>query len=338
MGALPGRRPNAGFLEQLAAAGVAAGRPVVFLCRSGVRSVAAAAGGDARRATARAYNVAEGFEGAAGRRRPPGSPRLAGRRTALAAVVTTRVPAPATGGPDTLAVRGGLDRSQRSTRRRRRCTSPRATSTTTAARGRGGVRRRRPTTTSTRATATRPCATFEERLRLIEGAEACFATATGMAAVFTSLAALLRAGDRVVGLARAVRLVLRHPRRAAAALGRRDRLRRRARPRAVGGGAVRRRPTAVFFESPSNPMQDARRRRGGLRARARRRRPGRRRQRVRHAACCSGRSSSAPTSSSTPRPSTSTARAGCSAARSSAPSEYVDGEPCRRSCGTPARR
>ncbi len=39
---------------------------------------------------------------------------------------------------------------------------------------------------------------FEERLRLIEGAPAAFATATGMAAVFTSLAALLRAGDRLV--------------------------------------------------------------------------------------------------------------------------------------------
>jgi O-succinylhomoserine sulfhydrylase len=39
---------------------------------------------------------------------------------------------------------------------------------------------------------------FEERLRLLEGAPACFATATGMAAVFTSLIAFLRAGDRVV--------------------------------------------------------------------------------------------------------------------------------------------
>ncbi|MDA4109945.1 O-succinylhomoserine sulfhydrylase [Mycolicibacterium holsaticum] len=39
---------------------------------------------------------------------------------------------------------------------------------------------------------------FEERLRLIEGAPACFATATGMAAVFTSLGALLGAGDRLV--------------------------------------------------------------------------------------------------------------------------------------------
>ncbi|MDF0530936.1 O-succinylhomoserine sulfhydrylase [Tsukamurella sp. 8F] len=41
-------------------------------------------------------------------------------------------------------------------------------------------------------------AVFQERLRLMEGAEACFATATGMAAVFTSLGALLKAGDRLV--------------------------------------------------------------------------------------------------------------------------------------------
>ena len=39
---------------------------------------------------------------------------------------------------------------------------------------------------------------FEERLRLIEGAPAAFATATGMAAVFTALGALLAAGDRLV--------------------------------------------------------------------------------------------------------------------------------------------
>lgn len=41
-------------------------------------------------------------------------------------------------------------------------------------------------------------AMFEERLRLLEGAPACFATATGMSAVFTSLGALLGAGDRLV--------------------------------------------------------------------------------------------------------------------------------------------
>ena len=40
---------------------------------------------------------------------------------------------------------------------------------------------------------------FEERLRLLEGAEACRATASGMAAVFAALACYVRAGDRVVG-------------------------------------------------------------------------------------------------------------------------------------------
>ena len=39
---------------------------------------------------------------------------------------------------------------------------------------------------------------FQERLAAFEGAEACYATATGMAAVFASLACQLNAGDRVV--------------------------------------------------------------------------------------------------------------------------------------------
>ena len=59
-----GGRPNTGFLEELKAAGVTSG-PVVFLCRSGQRSI-----GAARLATAAgiapSYNVLEGFEGAPG--------------------------------------------------------------------------------------------------------------------------------------------------------------------------------------------------------------------------------------------------------------------------------
>ncbi len=39
---------------------------------------------------------------------------------------------------------------------------------------------------------------FEERLRLLEGAQACRATSSGMAAVFAALASILRAGDRLV--------------------------------------------------------------------------------------------------------------------------------------------
>ena len=39
---------------------------------------------------------------------------------------------------------------------------------------------------------------FQDRLAAIEGAESCFATATGMAAVFVSLAAILEQGSRLV--------------------------------------------------------------------------------------------------------------------------------------------
>src|SRR5579864_8068101 len=39
---------------------------------------------------------------------------------------------------------------------------------------------------------------FEERLRLVEGAEACRATSSGMAAVFAALLCKLRAGQRIV--------------------------------------------------------------------------------------------------------------------------------------------
>ena len=41
-------------------------------------------------------------------------------------------------------------------------------------------------------------AMLEERLALLEGAEAAWATASGMSAVFNALAATLQAGDRVV--------------------------------------------------------------------------------------------------------------------------------------------
>src|SRR5919206_90455 len=98
-------------------------------------------------------------------------------------------------------------------------------------------------------------AVFEERLRLLEGAEACFATATGMAAVFTSLAAFLRAGDRVVAsraLFGSCFVIL-------------DELLPRwgISTEFVDGHeldqwekALATPAQAVFFETPSNPMQD----------------------------------------------------------------------------------
>ncbi len=96
---------------------------------------------------------------------------------------------------------------------------------------------------------------FEERLRLLEGAPACFATATGMAAVFTALAALLGQGDRVVAsrsLFGSCFAIL------ADVLPRWG-----VRTVFVDGTdleqwrAALAEPTqAVFFESPSNPMQE----------------------------------------------------------------------------------
>jgi O-succinylhomoserine sulfhydrylase len=96
---------------------------------------------------------------------------------------------------------------------------------------------------------------FEERLRLIEGAPACFATASGMAAVFTALAALLGQGDRVVSarsLFGSCFVILDEilPRWGVESVF-------------VDGSdldqwrAALSEPTAaVFFESPSNPMQE----------------------------------------------------------------------------------
>ena len=58
----PGGGVNDQFAEQLAAAGVPADAPVLFLCRSGVRSKAAARL-MTEKGYGRCYNVLEGFEG-----------------------------------------------------------------------------------------------------------------------------------------------------------------------------------------------------------------------------------------------------------------------------------
>jgi len=96
---------------------------------------------------------------------------------------------------------------------------------------------------------------FTERMRLLEGTEACFATATGMSAVFVALAALLAQGDRVVsarGLFGSCFVILDEilPRWGVESVF-------------VDGSdldqwrAALSQPTAaVFFESPSNPMQE----------------------------------------------------------------------------------
>ena len=98
-------------------------------------------------------------------------------------------------------------------------------------------------------------AMFEERLRLLEGAEACFATASGMSAVFVALSALLGSGDRVVasrGLFGSCFVILDEilPRWGVETIF-------------VDGPdldqwreALSQPTTAVFFETPSNPMQE----------------------------------------------------------------------------------
>lgn len=58
----PTGSPNPHFVDQVVAAGATSGRPVVFLCRSGVRSVGAAKALTAA-GLGPAYNVLDGFEG-----------------------------------------------------------------------------------------------------------------------------------------------------------------------------------------------------------------------------------------------------------------------------------
>ncbi len=98
-------------------------------------------------------------------------------------------------------------------------------------------------------------AMFEERLRALEGAEAVWATASGMSAVFNALAATVKAGDRIVaarGLFGSCFQVLDQ------ILPRWD-----IRTDFVDGSdldqweqALATPAAAVFFETPSNPMQE----------------------------------------------------------------------------------
>jgi rhodanese-related sulfurtransferase len=67
----PGGLPNARFLDELRSAGVAEGRPVYFICRSGVRSRHAAEAATAA-GLGPAYNVLDGFEGQLDRERHRG--------------------------------------------------------------------------------------------------------------------------------------------------------------------------------------------------------------------------------------------------------------------------
>lgn len=96
---------------------------------------------------------------------------------------------------------------------------------------------------------------FEERLRLLEGAPACFATASGMAAVWVALASVCGSGDRIVAsraLFGSCFVIIDEilPRWGVEAVF-------------VDGSdldqwrqALARPTAAVFFETPSNPMME----------------------------------------------------------------------------------
>jgi hypothetical protein len=175
---------------------------------------------------------------------------------------------------------------------------------------------------------------FEERLRLIEGADVCRATASGMAAVFAAMASFLKAGDKVVA-ARAlfgscsviITDILPRFGIETVLVDGRDLAQWEA---ALTGGAQ-----AVFLETPSNPGLEI----IDLVAVAE----------LAHAAgalmivdnifatpVLQHPSNSAPTSWCIRRPSTSTVRGARSAVRCCAPSSSIENT-FRTSCATPAR-
>ncbi len=97
--------------------------------------------------------------------------------------------------------------------------------------------------------------TFEERLRLLDGAEACYSTASGMSAVFTALAALVGQGSRIVA-ARALfgSSVVIFDEILAKWGVRTDYV--DGHELAQWEAALATPADVVFFETPSNPMQD----------------------------------------------------------------------------------
>ncbi len=97
--------------------------------------------------------------------------------------------------------------------------------------------------------------TFEERLRLLDGAEAAYATASGMSAVFTALAAVVKSGSRIVSARALFGSTVVIFEEILAKWG--------VRTDYVDGHdlaqwqeALSTPADVVFFETPSNPMQD----------------------------------------------------------------------------------
>lgn len=96
---------------------------------------------------------------------------------------------------------------------------------------------------------------FEERLAAIEGAEACFATSTGMSAVFVALGSILGQGDRLVAakalFGSTIATFANFFEKWGITVDYVDGCDAADWERALASPA-----TAVFIESPTNPMQD----------------------------------------------------------------------------------
>ena len=97
--------------------------------------------------------------------------------------------------------------------------------------------------------------TFEERLALLDGAEDCYATATGMSAVFTAVAALVRQGSRIVAARELFGSTLSIFDNHLSKFGvRTDYV--RGTSLEEWAAALREPADVVFLESPTNPMLD----------------------------------------------------------------------------------
>ena len=154
---------------------------------------------------------------------------------------------------------------------------------------------------------------FEEKLRLLEGAEAATSFATGMAAISNTLFALLSPGDRVVSVKDTyggTNVVFTDflPR-----FGIEVELCDTTDHEQIEA-AVARRLHAALPRDADQPDAQGRRHRAPGRRRPRRGRDGRRRQHLRHAAQPEPAARSAPTSSCTAPPSSSAGTPTCSAA------------------------
>ena len=218
----------------------------------------------------------------------------------------------------------------------RRSSSPRATSTTAPRRPSARFNGEEPGFIYSRF-ANPTVAMFEERMRLLEGAEAARATASGMAAVTAAFLCQLKAGDHVVAAKALFGSLPLRGRGAAAALRHRARRWSTAPTSTSGEGGDARNDQGVLPRKPDQPDARSHRHRGGRRDRPQGRRAADRRQRLRDAAPPEAARSSAPTSSSIRRPSISTARAAASAA-SSSPTRSSSPTTSTRSSARPARR